>query len=104
MPLSVRMWRLCSLLSWSAAGQMTPGSQVVAELRAAIAAGEDTFALPAGGIEFPDGAGLSLSLSVCLSRSLSLSLSLSVSVSLCVCVCVCVLVFVIRMTLRETTR
>ena len=75
MPLmSVRMWRLCSLLS-CAAGQMTPGSQVVAELRAAIAAGEDTFALPAGGIEFPDGAGLSLSLSLSLSLTHSLSLS-----------------------------
>eukprot|EP01044_Picomonas_judraskeda_P011958 COSAG03_NODE_1673_length_3668_cov_55.647718_2_plen_107_part_00 len=74
MPLmSVRMWRLCSLLS-CAAGQMTPGSQVVAELRAAIAAHEDNFALPAGGIEFPDGAGLSLSLSLSLSHSLSLSL------------------------------
>ena len=36
-------------------GPMTPGSQVMADLRAAIAAGRDSFALPAGGISFSDG-------------------------------------------------
>jgi hypothetical protein len=39
----------------SGAQNMTPGKAVMAKLQAAIASGEDTFQLPAGGISFADG-------------------------------------------------